>query len=275
MQTIIDSNQNLLEALVLMCPESSKNTLRSWIEKERIFVNGKLVTKPMHPLVKGDEVSLGKRSLILYKGIKVLYEDKHLIVVDKPEGLLSVATQFEECLTTHCIIKRRFNTQRVYPVHRLDRETSGVMVFAYTELARDYLKEKFRLHDITREYVAVVEGSFEKDKGTWQSYLLEDEATYYVQSVAPEKGRLATTHYEVVSRSRQYTTLRVTLETGRKNQIRVHCKDAGHSIAGDKKYGSTKNPLNRLGLHAHKLGFIHPETNKPLLFESPIPPNFF
>ncbi len=274
MQIIVDKDLSLLEGLALLSPESSKNTLRSWVEKERVFVNGKLVTKANHTVQGGQEISVGKKATFLKEGIKIIYEDNHCVVIDKPEGLLSVATDFEECTTAHCILKRRFNNQMVYPVHRLDRETSGIMVFAYSELAREHLKEKFKVHDIVREYIAIVEGHLTEKKGSWQSYLFEDE-TYRVKSVDPDRGKLAITHYEVISEHKHYSTLRLTLETGRKNQIRVHCKDAGHPIVGDKKYGSLKNPIRRLGLHAHKLGFRHPEKNKNLLFESVIPEVFF
>jgi 23S rRNA pseudouridine1911/1915/1917 synthase len=273
MHLVIKSDTSLLDALHSMNQESSKNTLRSWLEKGRVLVNGELASKGNMLLKPGDKVTLGAKSFFLRKGIRVLFEDKHLVVIDKPEGLLSVATDFEENLTVHNILKRRFNKQQVFPVHRLDRETSGVLVFAYTERAREFLKDKFQKHDIVREYIAIVEGRLESKQGSWSSYLYEDPQ-YKVKSVSQEKGKMAVTHYQVIKEMARTSMLRIRLETGRKNQIRVHCSEAHHPIVGDEKYGSLINPLKRLGLHAHKLGFIHPVTGKQLLFESPVPAVF-
>lgn len=260
----------LLEALSQAFPDSSKNNLRSWIEKGRVSVEGQVVRLSKYSVKKGDLIELGKKTQFIEEKIEVLYEDEHLVVIHKPEGLLSVATDFQKWTTAHSILKRRFHAGRVYPVHRLDRETSGVMVFAYTEIARDVFKNLFLLHEIEREYFAVVEGLVEEEKGTWKSYLQEDEA-YNVRSVANEKGQLAITHYEVLKRKKSTTALKLVLETGRKNQIRVHCKEAGHAVVGDKKYEADKNLAGRLCLHARKLGFVHPITKKHLFFESPIP----
>ncbi len=261
----------LLEALIQLFPDSSKNTLRSWIEKGRITVEGKRAQKASQIVRKGEKIFLGNRTQFVEEKIEVLFEDDHLVVINKPEGLLSVATDFQKWATAHAILKRRFHAGRVYPVHRLDRETSGVMLFTYSESARDAFKKLFLSHDIEREYFAVVEGLVQEEKGTWQSYLHED-AAYNVRSVSdPELGQLAITHYEILKRKRSTTALKLTLETGRKNQIRVHCKEAGHPVVGDKKYCAEANLAGRLCLHARKLGFIHPFTKKHLSFETPIP----
>jgi 23S rRNA pseudouridine1911/1915/1917 synthase len=263
----------LLEALELMSPDSSKNTLRSWLEKERVTVNGKLTKQAKFLVSEGQEVCVGRRMRFLREEIKILFEDEHLVVIDKPEGLLSVATDFDKSQTAHTILKRRFNNQKVYPVHRLDRETSGVMVFAYSEVAKEGLKELFFKHDIEREYSAIVEGVLKEPTGTWQSYLKEDEA-YYVKSIKnPELGKHAITHYEVLSHNKNFSLIKLRLETGRKNQIRVHCKENGHPIVGDKKYGA-QTVAGRLCLHASKLGFVHPATGKKLSFESLVPELF-
>jgi 23S rRNA pseudouridine1911/1915/1917 synthase len=263
----------LLEALSLLSPESSKNTLRTWIEKERVLVDGKLAKQANLLVNEGQEVTVGNRTRFV-DDIKILFEDEHLVVLDKPEGLLSVAADFDKERTVHCILKRRFNAQRVYPVHRLDRETSGVMVFAYSEQAKEGLKNLFFTHDVEREYSAIVEGKLQDSKGTWESFLAEDEA-YFVRSIKnPEIGKKAITHYEVISESKRFSFLKLRLETGRKNQIRVHCKDAKHPIIGDKKYGSNvKAP--RMCLHASKLGFVHPVKKKMIRFTSPVPEVFY
>jgi 23S rRNA pseudouridine1911/1915/1917 synthase len=265
----------LLDLLVLLHPESSKSTLRSWLEKGRVYVNGKVVKKGSQLIQKGAEVSLGRRSHFIDRGIEILYEDRDVIVVNKPEGLLSVETEFDRGDSVHSSLKRRYHTRRVYPVHRLDREASGVMVFTYTESAREGMKRQFFDHHIQRDYIAVAEGLIEPPSGTWNHYLKEGK-DYIVRktSEADSEGQHAISHYQVVAKSRAFTFLRVTLETGRKNQIRVHCQLAGHPIYGDKKYGARAPYAPRLCLHAEKLSFTHPETKEWLSFTSPIPEAF-
>ncbi|MES2344954.1 MAG: RluA family pseudouridine synthase [Chlamydiota bacterium] len=271
MKNTITQEMTLLEALAQLFPESSKNTLRSWIERGRITINGKTGQRASQIVKKDEKISLGNRTQFIEEKIEVLFEDEHLVVINKPEGLLSVATDFQKWTTAHAILKRRFHAGRVYPVHRLDRETSGVMLFTYTEASRDAFKKLFLSHDIEREYFAVVQGLIQEEKGTWQSYLREDEV-YNVSSVSdPEQGQLAITHYEVLKKKRSTTAIRLILETGRKNQIRVHCKEAGHPVVGDKKYCAEADLVGRLCLHARKLGFVHPITRKRLCFETPLP----
>ena len=255
---------DLLERLATLNPDSSKNTLRSWLEKGRVLVDGEVVKLPKYQVDPTQEITLGQKKQFV-KDIEILFEDNHLVVIFKPAGLLSVETDFDKDTCAHTILKRRYHSQRVHPVHRLDRETSGVMVFAYSELARDGLKEQFHDHTIDREYCGIVDGKLEPTSGTWTSHLQED-ATYFVKS-APD-GKLAITHYTVTGYKKQTTHLIFRLETGRKNQIRVHCKESGHPISGDTKYGSTRG--GRLCLHARKLSFTHPATKKRLSFESPV-----
>jgi 23S rRNA pseudouridine1911/1915/1917 synthase len=257
----------LLDLLQELSPQSSKNTLRSWVEQGRVSSNGCVLKKANMTLQEGSWVEVGKR--ISFSGeLKILYEDHHITVIDKPAGLLSVATDFEKERDAHTLLKHRSPKVRVFPVHRLDRETSGILVFAHTEKARTHLKGQFFHHSIQREYHAFVEGRLESLKGTWKSTLVENEETYYVTS-HPEKGQLAITHYEVIQYGRHLTHLKLLLETGRKNQIRVHCKEAGHPIRGDKKYGG--DGASRLYLHAARLEFMHPHLNKTMSFTSPLP----
>jgi tRNA pseudouridine32 synthase/23S rRNA pseudouridine746 synthase/23S rRNA pseudouridine1911/1915/1917 synthase len=163
----------------------------------------------------------------------------------------------------------------VQVVHRLDQDTSGVMLFALSHDGYTKLKEIFEKHDIERAYSAIVEGVVKPESGTWTSYLFEDERYHVHSSNDPEKGRVAITHYSVKSASQHYSLLEVKLETGRKNQIRVHCKDAGCPIVGDKKYGNPSSTGKRLYLHAHLLAFEHPITGKSMRFVSPAPKSFF
>lgn len=270
MKTKIKENSCLLDVLQSLSPDSSKNSLKSWVEKGRVYVDGVVVKKPNMQLKEGQHVSIGPKASFTDEGIKIVYEDRYLVVLDKPETLLSVATLTEEERTAHTILKRRLG-KAVFAVHRLDRDTSGLMMFAYTKEARDLLKKQFEVHSVLRHYIALVQGHINPKNGTWKSYLQED-ANYRVYS-APT-GQLAITHYEVISEKPTFSCVRFALETGRKNQIRVHCKDAGHPILGDKKYGSTINPYHRLCLHAFQLEFVHPFTKKKLSFKSQ-PPSCF
>jgi len=275
MKKVISANLPLLEALKELSPESSKTTLRSWIKDGRVSVGGEVIKEVNHQVHQGQEVALGaKPKFVKNFGLRIYFEDNHIVVVEKPAGLLSVATNFETGKTAHALLKDHYKPKRVFPVHRLDQETSGVMVFALNDKARDALKVTFEKHAIERVYIAILEGQLTSLEGSWESYLIED-ATYFVRSTTDrERGKIAITHYEVLSSTPRNTTVKLKLETGRKNQIRVHCQDAGHPIVGDVKYGATTNPIKRLCLHAHILAFEHPITKQKLRFESPIPENF-
>jgi len=274
MKTIAKSQAPVIELLKELSPDSSNNTLRSWIEKGRVMVAGKVVNRSTHPVLAGQEVSVGPRVQFARGDIKILFEDDHIVVLEKPEGLLSVATDFHDEYTAHTILKRRRHPGRVFPVHRLDRETSGVMIFAYTEAARDSLKEQFEKRLIEKIYIAIVEGKVAAKTGTWESYLKED-GNFFVSSTRSEKmGKLAISHYEVIAQNSRYTSLKVKLQTGRKNQLRVHCSEAGFPIVGDKKYGASSNPIKRLCLHAHSVAFDHPVLGKRMRFEVPLPEDF-
>ena len=185
--------------------------------------------------------------------------------------MLSVATDKDDGFESVHSILKEYCGKKVFPVQRLDRETSGVMMFALSEPARKVLQRQFKEHSITREYRAIVEGVVQEDKGTWRSHLKEDKA-FFVR--ANPSGVLAITHYKVLTRSPSHTQLKIHLETGKKNQVRVHCSEAGFPIVGDRRYGASSNPLKRLGLHAHLLGFVHPSTNNKMCFKSPLPPKF-
>jgi tRNA pseudouridine32 synthase/23S rRNA pseudouridine746 synthase/23S rRNA pseudouridine1911/1915/1917 synthase len=238
-------------------------------------LGNKAVSYPKQAIEPGQTIQLTNKKHYMQEGIEILYEDDHLVVLYKPAGILSVATHYDLSYNVHAFLKKRFHNRRVYPVHRLDRDVSGVMIFAYTEEAQDHLKKQFEEHSILRQYIAVVEGDLQPSQGTWQSYLYEDK-NYYVKSVSdPSLGQLATTHYKVIQRRKNTSTLLITLETGRKNQIRVHCKESGHPILGDKKYSSSKKQeSNRVALHAYKLGIQHPILEKPMSFQREAPEEF-
>jgi tRNA pseudouridine32 synthase/23S rRNA pseudouridine746 synthase/23S rRNA pseudouridine1911/1915/1917 synthase len=275
MKYIASSDLSLLEALTQLSPQSSKNTLRSWIKEGRVQVNDMTVKNASSLVLKDQCVTVGQRKKIIRPGIPILYEDRDLVVIDKPSGLLSVASAFEKGETLHALLKAHYQPRKVFVVHRLDQDTSGVMVFALNQEACDQLKDLFEAHTIERAYTAIVEGQLLFPAGTWQSYQYED-SQYVVHETSDEtQGRIAITHYQTLASSKRYSWLQLRLETGRKNQIRVHCQSAGHSVAGDKKYGAQTSPIKRLCLHAHLLAFQHPFTKKSLRFESPVPEEFY
>jgi 23S rRNA pseudouridine1911/1915/1917 synthase len=275
MKYIAPSDLPILDVLAQLSPQSSKNTLRSWIKEGRVQVNDVAVKNPSLMVLEGQQVTVGQRKKIIRPGIPLLYEDQDLVIIDKPTGLLSVATAFEKGETIHALLKAHYHPRKVFVVHRLDQDTSGVMVFALNQEACDRLKDLFEVHNIERAYTAIVEGHVTIPHGTWESYQYED-SQYVVHETEDEtRGRLAITHFQTIASSRRYTWLELKLETGRKNQIRVHCQSAGYPVVGDKKYGAQSNPLKRLCLHAHLLAFQHPFTKKKLRFESPVPEGFY
>lgn len=265
---------SLLEALQSLSPGSSKTTFKKWIQEGRCLVDGAPVKKLESDVPAGAIVELGAKAQFLPEGVKLLYEDSDLVIVEKPTGLLSVATAFETGDTLHAILKRHYKPRRVQVVHRLDQDTSGVMVFALSDAGYEGLKKLFEAHDIEREYLAIVEGKLRPEKGTFKSYLYEDAAYRVHETHDSTKGRLAITHYEVIGASSRFSRVKLNLETGRKNQIRVHCQQAGHPVVGDSKYGAVSNPIRRLALHAAFLAFVHPVSRKKLSFRSTAPEEF-
>lgn len=187
------------------------------------------------------------------KKMDIIYEDKELLVINKPTGLLTIATEKEQVRTLYHqareYVKKQNPKNKIFIVHRLDKDTSGIVVFAKSEKMKKELQKSWNQIVSIREYIAVVEGALEKTRDTIKSYLMEDK-TFYVHSTTSNKGELAVTHYETLSRTKAYSLLKINIDTGKKNQIRVAMHDIGHPIIGDKKYGSKKNPMGRMGLHA-------------------------
>lgn len=265
---------SVMEALEKMAPESSKRSRLQWLRFGRVSIDGKVVENPKQILQPGQEIALeGKRSPFP-SGIRKVFEDRSLVVIDKPAGILSVASESEKEETVHHILKRVYHPARIYVVHRLDQGTSGLLLFAKTPQMRDSLKELLERHEIQREYVAIVEGHPSAPEGTWDDYQYED-AHFHVHSTRdPRRGKRRITHYREVARSKKWSVLALQLETGGKNQIRVHCQQAGCPVICDDKYGAEEDPIHRLGLHAYRLTFIHPLTRKKAAFVSPVPLSF-
>jgi len=269
-----------LEALHHVTPGASKRSLRRMLDQGRISLNGQNCTDPRQIVQAGDVLQIGARTTTAgsIRGLKILYDDDDLLVVQKSAGLLSVATPHEHDRTAYARLKEYLSERnpksKLFIVHRLDKFVSGLLVFAKSEKIKVGLKAAFQKHDIERKYWAIVEGSVPKDHGSIRSYLLEDRL-YRMHSTEDKKaGKLAITHYRVLRRFSRITTLEITLETGRKNQIRAHLSELGHPIVGDRAYGSKTNPLGRMGLHAFCLGFTHPTQGTKLQFMTEPPSEF-
>lgn len=271
--------QSLLDMLAELFPESSRTTLRQMMQSGRVRVNGEPEIDAKRTLSSGDEISVLSRSeaVTLPSTLTLLHEDDDVIVVIKANGLLTVATEREKENNAHALLDdylRQKSGGRVHVVHRLDRETSGVLVFAKNFKAREVLKEKFAAHDIDRIYVAIIAGKIEPRAGTIQSNLLERPNLRMESVKRHPEAKMAITHYRTLQSAGPYTMLEVTLETGRKNQIRAQLSERGHPVVGDQFYGSTINPIGRLGLHAQLLGFDHPTTGRKMTFTAPVPRAF-
>jgi len=261
-------------------PEIKKTQVRTWLKHQVITVNGRAISQFDHPLVPGDVVSMGTPGFaapksVLGSGMKVFYEDSTLLVIEKPADLLSIASEGERertayfQLTEYVKRGRAHSKERVWIVHRLDRETSGLMIFAKTPEAKETLQSGW--DQAEKRYEALVEGQLKSDQGTFESDLDESNPFKVHSTKASEKTRHAVTHYRVLARSTWRTLVELTLETGRRHQIRVQLSDQGCPIIGDKKYGAISDPAKRLGLHACSLKFPHPVTGKELSFQSPLP----
>ena len=272
----------LLKFMINQLAPKSRNNVKSMLARGQFFVDGKAVTQFNHPLKKGQKVGVlsneGAKKTAALEGVKILHEDDDLIVIDKEAGILSVAGRDHAEDTAYRQVTKYVQEgncrNRIFVVHRLDRDTSGVMIYAKTEEAKEKLQENW--HTIVKEriYTALVEGVVRKPHGKIESWLTESKTMKVYSSRYDNGGKHAITHFKKKQNSANYSLLEVELETGRKNQIRVHMEEIGHPVAGDKKYGAKTNPLKRLGLHATTIAFEHPRTGKVVKFSSPAPKGF-
>lgn len=278
----VNKSEELLVFLLNNFPSLSRNNLKKLLSNQQVLVNGAAVRQFNFLLAKDDIVSLspykvrkdGKR----VSKLKILYEDDELIAINKPAGLLSIATDKEKEETAYRLmmdyVQEANKKNRVFVVHRLDKETSGVLIFSKSEELKNALQDKWNDLVKLREYIAICEGKFKKKEGTNISYLLPTKTNLMFSSHKPNDGQKAITHYQVINENDTCSLLKVKIDTGRKNQIRVHMKDLGHNVVGDDKYGSNLNPINRLGLHARVLEFDHPLKNKHFKFIAETPKEF-
>ncbi len=280
--TVAESTE-LLPFLLEMMTKSSRNSVKSVLTRGQVAVDGKMVKQHNHLLQVGQTVTILKNQAALNEnkliGVSILHEDEDIIVINKEAGLLTMASKNENEMTAYRqltdYVKNSNPKNRIYIVHRLDRDTSGVLLFAKSEEVKEALQEKWNEIVKERLYTALVEGVVRKKEGTISSWLKESKTFKVYSSPTDNGGQHAVTHYKKVQSSKQFSLLEVRLETGRKNQIRVHMEELGHPVAGDKKYGSTVNPIKRLGLHATVLALLHPRTGELVRFHAEVPKAFF
>jgi len=316
----VSEDSPLLPYLYQIFPSQSKTGVKNMLSKGQVLVNGTATTSFNHPLRAGDtllvlpkaismarESSANAREEVEKSGVKIVFEDNDYIVADKPSGLLTVSTArgsqsksgkkeatLYALLNAYVKVNARArrkedlasgrtpdrSTAKVWIVHRLDKGTSGLVVFAKNEKAKNILQSRWKELVIERKYIAFLEKKLEKESGAIQSWLVENPKSLKVYSYPEEvrDGQLAITHYKVldfVHRGKGvYTKAEFSLESGRKNQIRVHAADLGHPVAGDEKYGAETDPIRRLALHAATLVFRNPMSQEIVRLRSPLPPAF-
>ena len=260
--------------------KGSKSKIKATLQGRGIKVNGKVVTQFDYQLEPGAKVSVSqtkKNDKFKSRYVKIVYEDRWLVVVEKNPGILSMAAG-PRSLNVKSVLDDYFHKSRqscrAHVVHRLDRDTSGLMIYAKDMETEQILEHNW--HDIVydRRYVAVVSGEMADDEGTVANWLRDNKAYVTYSSPVDNGGKYAVTHFHVLDRTTEHSLVEFQLETGRKNQIRVHTADMGHPVCGDSKYGNGDDPIHRLCLHAYVLCFWHPITRERMEFESPIPSQF-
>lgn len=301
---MVGETVSLLDFLLSKMGGMSRTSVKQLISQRRVSVAGAVQPRGDYTLMKGDKVvvSAGRGNTTLnHPKLSVIYEDEHLIVVYKRPGLLTMPTRPESSETTalsilRAYVRRENRKNSVFVVHRLDRETSGVLVFARTQALQEYMRTYWRQLVTERTYIALVEGELPQKEGTVTSWLTEDKRNAMVYSSPTDNGgQKAVTHYKVLKTSPHpslkereasplsgegqegaFSLVELHLETGRTNQIRVHMQSLGHPVVGDRKYGygNEYSPIDRLCLHAKVLAFIHPVTEKKVRFEAPVPKEF-
>ena len=258
----------------------SRTKIKATLSGKGIKVNGKIVTQFDYPLVPGTKIAVSKTKQInQFKNhyIKLVYEDRYLVVIEKKPGILSMAAGHSS-LNVKTVLDNYFKQTRqrcqAHVVHRLDRETSGLMIYAKDKQTELALEADWHNIVFDRRYVAVLSGEVVDNEGTIANWLKDSKAYVTYSSPVDNGGKYAVTHFHVLARTYEHSLVEFKLETGRKNQIRVHAADMGHPVCGDIKYGNGDDPLGRLCLHAFKLCFYHPINHRPMEFETELPQTF-
>lgn len=278
----VNNSQQLLAFLLSHLSKQSRNNVKTMLKKHCVLVDGVVVTQFDYLLVPKQLVQISKEPVkSKAKGkensLDIIYEDEEFIVVNKKAGVLSIATDKEKENTVYHQLVNYVRSQnkhnQVFVVHRLDKDTSGVLMIAKNPSIRDKLQDDWNNIVTKREYYALVKGTMPKKEDTLVNYLCET-STHIVYVDRGKEGKKAITHYQVIKENKQYSLLKVDIETGRKNQIRVQLAFINHPVVGDDKYGDKESPIKRLGLHANILEFRHPVSGKIMHFETKIPGEF-
>lgn len=272
----------LLDFLFQKYPHLSRNNVKSLLSNHQVAVDGAPISQYNFKLVKDDIVIVSKNRIAKKKrgNLPIIYEDDELIVINKPSGLLSVASDNEKGRTAYRMVtdymQQKNKNNRVFVVHRLDEDTSGVLCFAKNDKIRNILQKNWQDIVKSRYYFAIVEGHMDKESDTYIDYLKENSLNlmYVTNSSKDKTAKKCVTAYKVIKTTKEFSLLDVHIDSGRKNQIRVQLGHRGHHVIGDDKYGEPANPLKRLGLHAYELSFIHPITKKLMKFVAPMPAEF-
>ena len=276
----VEEETTLLPFLLLRKREKSRNTAKELLSRRQVLVDGEVVTRFDAPLAPGQRVELLPKDSAGAAELPfpILYEDTGLIAVDKPAGLLSMGNERERRRTAYRAVsdyvKAREPGRRIFIVHRLDRDTSGVLVFAKDEKLKRALQDNWENVVKKRGYLAAVEGTLPQREGMVRSYLHETATHLVYSGPRGRQAKEAVTRYRMVAENRGYTLAAVEIDTGRKNQIRVHMKDLGCPIAGDRQYGAQTDPMGRLALHADVLVLTDPRTRRALTLRAPLPITF-
>ena len=284
----VSKEEELLEFLLHTLFPKPRNTIKSILTKKCVAVNGLVCSQYNYKLYRGDVVMVAPKPIVgLEKMAKkeeksnfkleVIYEDKDFLAINKPSGMLSIESDKEKVATAYKealkYLQEKDKTARCFQVHRIDKNTSGVLLFVKDYKLKEKLKKDWNKLVNLREYIALVDGVVKEKEGTIRSYLQKAETTLMYSS-KNKSGELAITHYKVIKENDKYSLLLVNIDSGKKNQIRVAMNDIGNTIVGDDKYGSPTNPIGRLGLHASKLVITHPDNKKVYEFKATIPKEF-
>ena len=271
----------LMQCLEAKLTDHKRTSIKALMKYNQVALNSMPTSQFDQPVHAGDTLSVNfTRPFVVFSHprIKLVYEDNDIIVINKGSGILSVSTDNVKDGTAYSILrdylKKKDPRLMLFVVHRLDRDTSGLMMFAKNVEAKEAMQHNWNNMVLGRRYVAVVAGKVEQEEGVVKSYLAETSQFEVYSTQNPDEGQLAITRFKRLQCNNGYSLMELSLDTGRKNQIRVHMKDLGHPIVGDRKYGAKASPIHRLGLHARTLHFAHPVTKKEMLFETPIPSRF-
>lgn len=277
----VNAPVKLMEHLSASMPDRKRTFIKQLLSHNQVAVNGRPESQFDLELQPSDSVMVNfthEFKVFNNRRLKIVYEDDDIIVVEKGYGLLSMGNDKKPDNTAYSILRDYVKwtnpLNKIFIVHRLDRDTSGLMMFAKSMEAKEKMQHNWNNMVLNRVYVAVVEGEPEEKEGTVKSYLVENSRYEVYSTDDPKKGQLAVTRYRTIQTNGKYSLLELELDTGRKNQIRVHMHDLGHPISGDTKYGAEKSPLHRLALHAKTLRFIHPITRQIMDFSSRVPGGF-